>query len=966
MIIDSMSTAIDFGQHLRNVLQRTILVEPNPETGLLAEQELERLEEENPGLFLRSLLEITLDNALDPSLRCLSVICAKKAVPRRWSQHIRHRVADTDRILVHQLLWQAVGAVPEPVLRSLYALVALIARYDYPKTWGAFDGELLAWCSADAPLSLQVRWLRLVNHVWKQLAQQRGSGHRKQLSVLAQSLFGRLYDLWFRLWQQEAEKRLSLIPWENSGSGWILPTDDGCWLASTRETQKALRRIVSYCVFPSLELEKLSLLLTHMDQLERSLVPVRSTEALQMRYWIIKMRYMCLVHRQSLQGIAPEYILRWARAACEDLIHGEDVDPTGTDEIARLTLRRYLCQMRFLRESLAEIRDAVAIPDLEQECLAACENPTADTSAQDQYLAMWLELAAFLKRLQSTLMNILVERFLRLRDPELWTWLSEPETAAIDDEDNEWEDEELRPMAEQLCIAFAELDPSGFVSTLTASMEQGQAKGDWLGMEAAYRALGRAVVTVADTVDAHTLTVAALHPLLLHEAQTAAQQMLQARAAIFSGQLAPLLTRPDRCVLYAALVGLLCPPSSAGALLISLGAVRALRMLLSELDFYEEDFAPHLPWALAGVFNLMENGIHQAESFARTLDLLVLAIERCPGAIADLDTSVVAGESWSHRLQKALERSFFDAPDDGDGNLVRCQIVAQLNRLLTADEHGRFGRQPSVIHLALRMITLGTDRASPAATYLVDDALELFHRVLLTVSSYDAALENLFPRVLDWLEANELLRIVLGLLRSYIHLGGAIWYARYGPAVAARLTSLYGLGLQDRAIMDVADLLPLLYRCARDPHEFRADFGPLLVQFEHDLATGQVGRSARASLVVALAAIGSDQMLVDDRLTRCFLDAATVVFCTEHRALLAVQLGRFACSESGRNREYHERIRRLLIEVRQELCDEMNERMQRAALKASPSLSGTMSWTETESNESLQNELNHLLERLDA
>ncbi|KAF6000470.1 Importin-11 [Cyanidiococcus yangmingshanensis] len=880
-------------ERLQSLLQKSLALTSDPVEAQVAVQELERLEAEHPGCFVSCLLEIVSDDRLDPSLQCLSAICAKNAVPRRWSQHIRQRVEDADRARVHRLLWQALGTAHEPLLPTLYTIIGLVARYDYPTSWMELGHELQTWCGPDAPLAAQVRWLRTVNHIWKMLARHRSGYHREQLTAFASPLWSRLVELWFRLWQQGTGAWPSVFWSDHVECAAAVSPDQAFWLASIRETQKALRRIAEYCVLTSTQTGMLSHFLNHLNELARTLPATGSLDATRLRYWMIKFRYICLVNRQSLRGLHSDLIASWSHDIVTDLIDGEDVDALSSDEREVLVQRRYLYGLRFLRELLAEICDASASPDIEQQCLAECQDTEAHITQRDQLEPLGSALRAFFIASMPTLTNVLLDRFLRLRESELVIWCQDPESAARDDEDHEWEDEQLRSMAEQVCIALAGLQPSSFVSVIAERIQDFYVERDWLGIEAAYRALGRAASSLTDVVDAHTLVISSLHPLLITEVQTVAACVLQARAAILASQITPTLTRADRCLLYAALVALLRVQRLPDTLLASLAAARALRTLLSELEFYEEDFDPHIQSALDNIFLLIQNSVHQAETLARMLDLVVLVIERCSNAYCKIDSAPSGMFSLSERLRSALERCFFDAPDDGDGNLLRCKIVAQLNRILSVDQSGIFRNQPQMLHLAFRMIDIGTDRQGTVATYLVDDALELFHRVLLVVTAYDDDIDRLFLRILDWLESGDLLRPTLGLVASYAQLGGLVWFARYGSAVAERLTSLYANGLEDRSVANVADLLIQLSPFVSDQRSLWTNFGPLIALMEKDLRSGQLGRSTGASLAVCLATMWRDQTLTDTRLVMPFLDAAAVVFCTQHRALLAIHLARY-------------------------------------------------------------------------
>jgi hypothetical protein len=912
----------------RELLVRLLLastaVATQPSTALESTQYLERLEAEHPGLFVHGLLELALDTSGALDLRVLSAICAKNAVTRRWSHYIAQRVSDRERHRVHQFLWRALDSTEQPISRVILEVTAVVARYDYPKAWFNLPEQLLAWCPATAPLERQHRWLVIVNHIWKTLSRHRSRSQLEHVSVMARSLWHRLVDLWFRLWNQNLAAWLpGLVP-APASCFWQPSADQlDLWLDCVRENLKGLRRLVAQEVFQGPDASTLIALLQHCTHVERCLAGVVGhAAAARLRYLLIKFKYICFTNHRSIEDFPLSMLLPWSEDICAMLLQVPEKRERSDAALDESNERRSLYAMRFLRDILGELRDLETADDIEEACLAACGDIGAQRALEDRHHPVWTTLQALVKAQYAALTCALLDRFVRLSATELATWLERPAAACYDDEESEWNDDQMRSLAEQVCAALAAIDADAFVTTLSARIGALRAVHDWLGIEAAFRVLGRAISTLGDALVSRALLDSMLYPLLQSEGADAAELFLQARTAILTGQCGERLPNVDRCRLYGALVSKLGDVASPAHLVRALGAARGLLMLLCDLGFCADDFCPYLPDAMTHVFTLMEACTEEPKSMSQLLDLVVVLVESCPGAFFDVhDTESML--SWiSVRLCDVMERLFFGGHDDGTLHLVRCQLVAHLTRLLAADRGGVLARQPAVIALALRMITFGIGYGSDASTYLIDDAFELLHRVLLVASEYDVVLDRLFYSVMDWLGNGDLLRPVLRVVRAYAMLGGFVWYARHAGALAGHFGNLYASGLSDRVVAELSELLLALFACADDAERFHKDFGILLGALEKDLHAGQFGCGPRASIAVLLATALRDHVLMDDDLARIFLEAAAVTFSTTQRARLALLLAKYLDAHEGQHCLHRDRILRLLRQVHRELGED--------------------------------------------
>ena len=883
-----------------------------------AERELNAFEERQPDVFLSTLLGVVNWSEADATARWLAAVCAKNAFVRLWRRRAHGNLGEEERAVVRQLVWDGVQVRDVGIAAQIGLLLGQLARLDYPQEWPDLVQRLLAAVQTSEGDRL-LRWLQALNQVVKALAVRRTVQSRAQFADLSEPVLATVVPLWRACIERPpASGRYRL--------------EDAQRAALLNETFKVARRMLAHGVQ---DLDAVPGGAAFLDALTAASLktppPLASEMVPRWMYLSAKTWYGCFERRRDIPGLLERFLLPWTNIALRRLLTVDDVAAsTDEDEPADAVHR-----MRFLRDLAYDVKQ-VADEQVEGDSTTKGTYPPSPALTATASPELWQRVADTLHGAAEPLIQALLQRFIALREDELELLQSDPEELLRVEEDGEWDEELPRSVAEQLVQALVSCWPDHLTPFLLQVAAARAAANDWLQGDAAYRAIGRCAFEVYDWVDVRQWLTPWLEGVLSVSATVLPQRVIQARVVILLSQFVQQIGRAERQQLYPVLVRLLQDANDVQALFVALSAARALAAFVADLEFYEEDYAPHLEVTLQAVFALIGQRAQETETRLRLLDLASLLLERCgqceylleaPAADNSCRGNGADGDGIAHLLHLLRDLFGMSAADGGD-HLVRCQVAALMCRMLAAGGSELQRRRPESPQLALSMVAYATAPEHGAMVYLLEDALELWSCVMQYAPEYTPDMHALFQRVPTVLAHGECLQQVLALIVAYAAVGGAVWWQAYGASVAACLAQLLDADLRDRALTAIADVVAVLLRdlTAAVGGECARVLAPVLDRMSAALCgdgTAVAARSTRAAYAVCVARALFPRPPPDERLIAAYVDAAPVIFSTVNRKALALQCAMYYASAPMADVQRYQRAMALVQEVVQEEREEV-------------------------------------------
>jgi hypothetical protein len=797
----------------------------------------------------------------------MATISLKNGVARLWRPRAAGALSDGERAHLRAALLRLLDREEDGAVALQLALaLARAARVDFPRAWSGLFGELLARGGGAAGALAARRAHLALHHCLKELASKRLAGDQRAFEALASELLPPLAAAWaadaavlaaglpaaLAPGAQPAAPRAALEVFER----WLLRL-------------KALRRLLFHG-FPHdartlvavdavagaapAMLEALKVLLAQNIAAGDGpggggdgAPPASKLARSQLRAMVDRGALKLLKTLRQVQAAHPWSTLHSgallpALALAAERVAACDAAAAPAPERALvaqcLLLLRQAARCGSYRGSPAALAPGAGAGRAQATALK-----TLAAEAAPALEAFWLPRRA-------PLADAIVGRLLPLAPRDLAAWAESPEAfhhaeAAVAG----WEDS-LRGCAAAALVALVEADRPGLAPRLAARLRAADtacppgaaaalAAGAGaaaprayapavLAKEAAYAAAAAAAYELHDSVDFSAWLRGVLLPELADAAPAAAP--LRRAAARVAAAWVPRAARADRPPLYAALAAALAAPDAA----VALAAAAALRALVDDWEFREDEFEPFAAEVfacLAALLRAAEELETQSELFA----LLDLAVERlgdaarahAPALLALLPGVWATGEAHA---------------------LLRVQVLGTLARLVAAlgDE------SPAAHALVGPALALAADPAGADALNLLEDGLQLWLVALRCAPATTPVLLDPLPLLAAVLaRPTEHLPLAARVATSALLLGGPELVR--SPAGAA-LGAALGAAVGDVSERGAAALLPALEAALRvDPERAPAALAPALRALLLSLLTPREARAPTRVTALALA-----------------------------------------------------------------------------------------------------------------
>ncbi|PCH02643.1 Armadillo-like helical [Penicillium occitanis (nom. inval.)] len=360
----------------------------------------------------------------------------------------------------------------------------------------------------------------------------------------------------------------------------------------------------------------------------------------------------------------------------------------------------------------------------------------------------------FTQDLVIMVMELIVSKFLRLRQTDFQEWEEEPE---------EWERKEdtmseawefsVRPCSEKLFLDLiihfkALLVPQLLNVFYNFANPQNQ---DILMKDSLYSAIGLAAASLEQQLDFNAFIEKALVPEVQINEQ--GYKVLRRRAAIVIGQWMPIQPEKlNRPYIYQIFQHLFNKADPVNDLPVRITAGRQLKNVLDPFEFSPQEFLPYATPILQNLLTLIQE-VELSETKMALLETVRTAVVKMEDHILPFSDQIMS------LLPPLWEQS-------GEEHLMKQAILTLLSSLMNALKSDSVNYHKDMLPLIQNSIEPGSE----TIVYLLDEALELWAAILSqTPAPASTEIISLFPRLLPIFEAaTDSAPLALQIAESYI------------------------------------------------------------------------------------------------------------------------------------------------------------------------------------------------------
>lgn len=776
-----------------------------------ASAQLERWQTE-PG-FYKHLQTIFITQGLPVDIRYLAIIQLKNGIDKYWRKTATNAVSAEDKNVIRSRLIQSgLDERHEPLALQNALVVAKIVRYEYPQTWPDVIPTLLnavrtaekAGASAGGHMQLARAQLILL-YVVKELSSSRLSRSRQNLNAATPEIVGVIGALYV----QRTRNWLECV--QNGAPADDVSTDIELSLISARMLRRLL---ISGYDFPSRSSEVAdfwnitrelfhSLVTLQAGQAESNL-PSHQEELIGKHLLQLSKLHLKMAETNAIASVLLPHAVDIANTywniikQCGDFLVGQSRSQNAQPQIGtvgdqagdrtvleRVSLMGMLLIRAYIKMSCNPTQSLRYRKQDDKEEEAQARKLVRETLLTPDFIV--------------DIMNVTVSKFFILRDSELWEWEAEPEDwEAKEENEGEGYEFSLRPCAERLffdvVMNFIDIlqEPLMRLFDTAASPDF----GDVLLKESVYSALGIAAPKIHQQFDFDTL----LTITLASEVRKAEPNchILRRRIAILIGQWITIrISAENRSLVFEIFQYLLDQSDAQNDLVVRITAARHFRSVADDWEFDAKKFLPYAPTVMTRLMKLIEE-VETMDTKLAILTTISVAVERLEHHISPFANQII------ELLPPLWDQS-------GEEHIMKQAILALLTRLVNSMK-----ADSEPYHALLTPLIRGVvEPGSDSQLYLLDDALDLWHAILVQSKGASTPVISLMQNLLDIFDlGSESLRKALEILHSYILLAPNDMLAdSVRKPLLLRLTALFGT-LRPEDNGNLSNVVELLIRSA--------------------------------------------------------------------------------------------------------------------------------------------------------
>ncbi|OQR90933.1 importin-like protein [Achlya hypogyna] len=765
-----------------------------------------------------------LQQPLADATRLMAALSLKNAVTNSWVVRGSRQfsISADEKVQVRLRLLQHMEEPNKAVATQLAVTVARIARHDFPKEWPDLFGALRDIIQQGSPLQ-QARALRVLKAVVKELATRRLMAHRivfNDMSVVVCPFIA-------QLWQRQVQALTTAAA-----------DDVESVLTSVLLSTKVLHHLVLHGFKALVPLDVVPFVFTNFYQTFQALVAFThrltpESPALGLSHRVLTALTGLVVAVQKEHPIEfRDYLGAYPHTAQAHTCTGPFLqtfyttlsEPRTYPDKLVIHLLSYLtnvmgCHLyQHLPSATGVVRAVITAAgsvDLTDAMVAECQ----------QQLGAFMHDPALL----SSLLELIVVRYLRLTAADLEQWQEDPEGFVTLQESLSASDS-VRACAEVLFLSLLQTHREMLTPCVLRMIESASAwlrtpladadENAVLRVDAVLLGAGLASYDLHESFDFEPWFLQTLVPYLQQPTALTLRgvPVLSRRIVWLIGCWLAQLSAQVRIPLYEALVHLLAADAQAADTAVKCGAVQTLESLVNDWGFQSNDFVPFLPRAIDALFAfLVHADVESTDTRLKILGCVESIAHMCAGAMTP---------AMLVQIVNPLP-AIWEAAASADANLLRGKVLSLLSRIMEIEVD--FVLDAELQTMVLSVVAYATNPDEPEAVYLMDQGLLLWLRLTEVVEVYAPPFHNTFSNILTALARDtEHAATGLQLCNNYLAIGGATFWAAYGPELAQLLAGFLG-AVKPEMLHSIARLTEKL--CRHLPADALGPLGGVLRRF---------------------------------------------------------------------------------------------------------------------------------------
>ena len=710
----------------------------------LAESQL-RMWEIQPGFhFLLQSIYLNISNSLPT--RWLSIIQFKNGVEKFWRSSRTNAISKEEKKSIRSRLFQFTNELNNQLSIQNAQAAAKIARLDFPVEWPDLFEQIEQQISNQAILNDDTKVYNILMHA-NQIIKILGAARIGRCRPAMQSKMPLIFSSVVRIYLQ------SFNHWTNASS---LDNQNFIKFQVSYTALKFLRRVVcegyerpfkdeSVCEFMNMTVTHFELLLSNYENFKKFDIYEKYIKCYGKLYYnlITTSPANFILFPCSIKILISYTRLLFDRA-CD--VYKENSDVSG-DFWEQTVIRGLLILKRVINFiykkgaiTLKARSDKVSID-------------AAITKINNEFLN---------EQLIKSLVDTLMQWYLKLRPTELESWFMDPEEWINEQMVNSFE-YQIRPCAENVFQDLMNTFPTFLVPYLLNRIENDASKlsdslDDFLMKDAIYATFQLSASAVSDMVDFDKLLVQVFLPEATNTSISYDQmKIIRRRVSLIINEWSVVKCSEESKKLCYEYFGNLLVNETDKVVLLTI--VQSIRTMVGDWDFRKESFHPYLKDTVTLLLRKILPSVSLTETRLYVLNTLSdIIIQTKP---------LVSSELLIEILQIVP-----DLWEVSTNNLSECILSNALLRLLRHLVTSLGPKSYLTWDIAIPIFALACDPSSPQYQLLSEDGYELWSNLLQNYSSKEQKFDKKFYEVLPSLEYGvkthtEILPTLLEILKSY-------------------------------------------------------------------------------------------------------------------------------------------------------------------------------------------------------